>query len=75
MEPLGFSLVSCHPQGGVERQQVLFGRVVLGRKGRLTSIIEQVVGSVAGQFAVKPVGKTVDPIGCRIIDVVTAKFR
>ena len=62
-------------QRDVERQQMLFGRVVLARMRRQAPIVDEIVGAALVERGVEPVGEIVDPRRRRIVDVLAAKFR
>src|SRR6266478_6314184 len=75
VKPLGAGVSSGGTQCRVQGQKVLFAWVVLDRERRLSPIVEQIIGLARGERAIKPVGKTVDPIGRRIVRTMTVKFR
>ena len=60
------------PQRHIQGQQMLFTRVVLGRKRRLPPVVEQIVGPLRGQRGMEPVGESVDPIRGGIVRPLTA---
>jgi len=58
----GLRVFSCCTQGRVDRQKVLFGRVVLDRKRSAATVVEERFGLPLNQRCVEPVGKTIGPL-------------
>ena len=75
MKPFGPRVLSRGTQGHIERQEVLFCRVVLGCEWRLTPVVDKIVSLIIRQRNIEPVGEIVDPIRGRIVRTVAAKFR
>jgi hypothetical protein len=53
---------------------MFFRRMILGRKRHQPPVVEQFTDLATYEPLIEPVGKTVDPAGRRIMQVMTAKL-